>query len=42
MKEFFIEGLQQFFNYSGFANCEWGNLIMIVVGLIFITLAITK
>ncbi len=42
MKEFFIEGLQQFFNYSGFGNCEWGNLIMIVVGLIFITLAITK
>ncbi|MBO4655179.1 MAG: sodium ion-translocating decarboxylase subunit beta [Bacteroidales bacterium] len=42
MKQFFIEGLQQFFNYSGFANCEWGNLIMIVVGLIFITLAITK
>ena len=42
MNNFFIEGLQQFFHYSGFANCEWGNLIMIVVGLIFITLAITK
>lgn len=42
MKEFFIEGLKQFFDYSGFANCELGNLIMIVVGLIFITLAIVK
>lgn len=42
MKEFFIDGLRQFFDYSGFANCEPGNLIMIVVGLIFITLAIVK
>lgn len=42
MKEFFIDGLRQFFDYSGFANCEPGNLIMIVVGLLFITLAIVK
>ena len=35
-----MEGLQKFFEYSGFANYTWGNLIMIVVGLVFIFLAI--
>ncbi|MEG2070168.1 MAG: sodium ion-translocating decarboxylase subunit beta [Bacteroidales bacterium] len=42
MIEFFKDGLLQFFSYSGFANCEWGHMIMIIVGLIFITLAIVK
>lgn len=40
--EFFREGLSQFFSYTGFANLEWGHLVMITVGLIFITLAIVK
>lgn len=35
-----MEGLQKFFDYSGFANYTWGNLVMIAVGLIFIYLAI--
>ncbi|MDR1757751.1 MAG: sodium ion-translocating decarboxylase subunit beta [Bacteroidales bacterium] len=36
------DGLSQFFSYTGFSNCEPGNVIMIVVGLIFIALAIIK
>lgn len=31
-----------FFNNSGFAHLEWGNCIMILIGIIFIFLAITK
>jgi oxaloacetate decarboxylase beta subunit len=40
--EFVKNGLLQFFSYTGFSNCEIGNIIMIIVGLIFITLAIVK
>ncbi|MBT7040661.1 MAG: sodium ion-translocating decarboxylase subunit beta, partial [Bacteroidetes bacterium] len=39
---FLLENLERFFQYTAFANMSWGNLIMIVVGLVFITLAITK
>jgi len=39
---FFIEGITEFLGYTGFANATWGNLVMIIVGLIFITLAIVK
>lgn len=35
-----IDGIQKFFEYTGFANATAGNLIMIVVGLVFIFLAI--
>lgn len=42
MFEFFKEGLLQFGSYTGFANCSLGHLIMIIVGLIFIALAIIK
>jgi carboxybiotin decarboxylase len=31
-----------FLNNSGFANLEWGNLMMILIGVIFIYLAISK
>ncbi len=31
-----------FFNNSGFAHLEWGNAIMILIGIVFIFLAITK
>ncbi len=34
--------LLEFLTTTGFATMTWGNLFMIVVGLIFITLAITK
>lgn len=35
-----MKGIRQFIDYTGFANASWGNLVMIVVGLIFIFLAI--
>jgi oxaloacetate decarboxylase beta subunit len=34
------KGLQQFYRFTGFANATSGHLIMIVVGLVFIFLAI--
>lgn len=36
----FLEGLKQFWAYTGFRNATSGHMIMIVVGLIFIFLAI--
>ncbi len=36
----FIDGLKQFWNYTGFRNATRGNLIMIAIGLFFIFLAI--
>jgi len=35
-----VSGLFNFYEFSGFANIAWGNIIMMVVGLIFIYLAI--
>lgn len=35
-----FDGVKQFLRYTGFPNCTRGHLIMIVVGLIFIFLAI--
>ncbi len=40
--EFVKNQMVQFFEYTAFANFTVGHLVMIVVGLIFITLAITK
>ena len=37
-----IESLQQFWSYTGFANMTYQHLIMIAIGIIFITLAILK
>lgn len=34
--------LSTFFNNSGFVNLEWTNIVMILVGIIFIYLAVTK
>lgn len=39
---FLQENLQQFLQYTSFANFTWGHLIMILVGLAFIYLAISK
>mgnify|MGYP003208336292 FL=1 len=36
------ENLRQFWQYTGFANFEWTYLLMIVIGVIFIYLAIKK
>jgi oxaloacetate decarboxylase beta subunit len=35
-----VDGLRQFWGYTGFANVSWGNIVMISVGLVFIYLAI--
>ena len=34
--------LVQFWQYTGFANCSWQNLAMILIGIGFITVAILK
>ena len=39
---FLLENLQQFWGYTGFHNAEIGNIIMIVIGLIFLYLGIAK
>ncbi len=35
-----ISGLMNFWEFSGFANAMWGNVIMIIVGLFFIFLGV--
>lgn len=35
-----IAGMKNFWEFTGFANATWGNLVMILVALIFIWLAI--
>ena len=40
--EHIFQSLSQFWEYTGFANCAWQNVAMIVIGLVFITLAIVK
>lgn len=39
---FIGENLQTFWTYTGFANVTAGHMVMIIIGLIFITLAIVK
>ena len=39
---FVSENLQTFWSYTGFANVEPAHIVMIVLGLLFITLAIAK
>ena len=40
--EHIFQSLSQFWEYTGFANCSWQNIVMICIGLVFITLAIVK
>ena len=35
-----FDGIKQFYNYTGFANATGGNLLMILIGIIFIYLGI--
>ncbi len=45
MNEFFSfigNNLVDFWQYTGFANATWGHIVMILVGCLFITLAIKK
>ena len=37
-----IDSLSQFWQFTGFANCTWQHLVMIVIGIGFITLGIVK
>lgn len=37
-----FESLQQFWQFTGFANCQWQNLVMILIGIFFITMGIVK
>jgi sodium ion-translocating decarboxylase beta subunit len=37
-----MEILYSFLSTTGFANMAWGNFLMIVIGIVFISLAITK
>ena len=37
-----IESLQQFLQYTGFANITWQHLVMILIGIAFITVAFKK
>ena len=39
---FVLEHLEKFLSFTAFANLTAGHLIMIVIGLIFIYLAIAK
>lgn len=40
--DFMRETISAFWDFTGFANCEWTNLVMLVVGCFFIYLAIKK
>lgn len=37
-----IESLNNFWQFTGFANCTWQHLVMIAIGLAFIVLGIVK
>ena len=37
-----VDSLQQFFQYTGFANMTWQHIVMICIGIFFIVLAIKK
>ena len=40
--EFLSENITTFWNFTGFANCQYENLIMLAVGCFFVWLAIKK
>lgn len=37
-----FDSLIQFWQFTGFANCTWQHLVMIAIGVVFITLGIVK
>ena len=37
-----VERLQQFLGYTGFANMTWQHILMIIIGIAYITVAILK
>lgn len=42
LSEFLGESLGTFWEFTGFSNCQWTNLVMLIVGCFFIYLAIKK
>ncbi len=42
LSEFLIGNIEQFWHLTGLYNCSWENLLMILIGIFFITLAIKK
>ena len=42
LKTSILDNLEQFFMYTGFANATVGHILMIVIGLVFVYLAIKK
>ena len=36
------ETIETFWNFTGFANCEWQNLVMLAIGCFFVWLAIKR
>ena len=40
--EHILDSLSQFWQFTGFANATWQHLVMIVIGIVFITLGIVK
>lgn len=40
--EFILETVKSFWEFTGFYNCEWTNLVMLAVGCFFVWLAIKK
>ena len=39
---FMRDTIETFWNFTGFANCEWQNLVMLAVGCFFVWLAIKR
>lgn len=40
--DFIYQTIETFWHFTGFYNCEWQNLVMLVVGCFFVWLAIKK
>ena len=40
--QFMSESIEQFWQFTGFAHCEWTNLVMLLVGIFFLYLAIKR
>ena len=37
-----LNNLQQFWSFTGFANCTWQHIVMLAIGICFVTLGIVK
>lgn len=40
--QFMSESIEQFWQFTGFAHCEWTNIVMLLVGIFFLYLAIKR